>query len=588
VDASAPVATNVIDRLLRPGRDGSRDRLLDLLWLLGFGLLLIGTGLGLRDPWPPDEPRFALVAQDMLRSGDFLFPRVGGDLYADKPPLFFWLIAAATALTGSLRIGFLLPSLLGGLGTVLLVYDLVRRARGREAGLATGFVLLLTFQFVWQARQAQIDGVLCFLTTLSLYGLLRHLCLGPARGWFLMGWAAAGLGVITKGVGFLPLLAMIPFAVLARRRWRTPVPRIGALGVAGFGCMLLAIGLWFVPMMIASSASADLLAYREEILFHQTVMRYAAAWHHHAPLYYYFVRIIPLFWLPLIALVPWLVPRWRKALDQRDLLTAVLLAWVVIVVLFFTLSAGKRTLYILPALPAFAMAAGPWLPELLRARGPGRVAFGLATLLTVVAAAAAVVLVVRPDREAHLVQVYGLEPILPLAVLACACAVALAVGVRLRQGWIAYGGVLACVLVFTGTVVYPGLNGVRSAREFTARVEQATTGIRELGLVQPKEQYLLQIRRPVYNFGHARWRAKDAEAADAARWLAADPARALVVDKRLLKPCFASTKVVDLGRSNRRHWVLVTGTPDPGCVQAGDPSAVRYYVPPDVALNTGS
>ena len=353
--ASAPVAPTAIDRLLRPGSDSSRDRLLDVLWLLGIGLLLIGTGLGLRDPWPPDEPRFALVAQDMLRSGDFLFPRVGGDLYADKPPLYFWLIAAATALTGSLRVGFLLPSLLGGLGTVLLVYDLVRRTHGREAGLATGLVLLLTFQFVWQARQAQIDGVLCFMTTLSLYGLLRHLCLGPARGWFLAGWAAAGLGVITKGVGFLPLLAMIPFAVLARRRWRAPVPRIGALGVAGLACMLLAIGAWFVPMMIASSASPDLLAYRQEILFHQTVTRYADAWHHHAPIYYYFVRIIPLFWLPLIALTPWLVPRWRQALRERDLLTAVLLAWVVIVVLFFTLSAGKRTLYILPALPGKAI-----------------------------------------------------------------------------------------------------------------------------------------------------------------------------------------------------------------------------------------
>ena len=586
--ASAPVAPTAIDRLLRPGSDSSRDRLLDVLWLLGIGLLLIGTGLGLRDPWPPDEPRFALVAQDMLRSGDFLFPRIGGDLYADKPPLYFWLIAAATALTGSLRVGFLLPSLLGGLGTVLLVYDLVRRAHGREAGIATGLVLLLTFQFVWQARQAQIDGVLCFMTTLSLYGLLRHLCLGPARGWFLAGWAAAGLGVITKGVGFLPLLAMVPFAVLARRRWRAAVPRIGSLGVAGLACMLLAIGAWFVPMMIASSAGGDLLAYRQEILFHQTITRYADAWHHHAPIYYYFVRIIPLFWLPLIALTPWLVPRWRQALGERDMLTAVLLAWVLIVVLFFTLSAGKRTLYILPALPAFAMAAGPWLPELLRARGPGRVAFGLAALITMVAAVAPVVLIARPDREAHLAATYGLHPVLPLALLALACAAVLAAGARLRQGWIAYGGVLACVLVFTGTVVYPGLNAVRSARDFTERVEQASAGIRELGLVQPKEQYLLQIRRPVYNFGHARWREKENEAADAARWLAGDPSRALIVDKRVLAPCFASLHAVDLGRANRRHWYLVTGAPDPRCVEAGDPTAARYYLPADVAVNTGS
>ena len=76
----------------------------------------------------------------------------------------------------------------------------MRRARGREVAFAGAFMLLLTFQFTWQARQAQIDGVLCFITTLSLYGLLRHLVLGPAPGWYLAGWAAAGFGVMELAV----------------------------------------------------------------------------------------------------------------------------------------------------------------------------------------------------------------------------------------------------------------------------------------------------------------------------------------------------------------------------------------------------
>jgi hypothetical protein len=100
----------MLERWLRPGADSSRDVLVDLLWLVGFALLLMGVGLGLRDPWPADEPRFALVARDMLRSGDWLIPRVGGNLYGDKPPVFFWLMAAAMGVTGSLRVGFLLPS----------------------------------------------------------------------------------------------------------------------------------------------------------------------------------------------------------------------------------------------------------------------------------------------------------------------------------------------------------------------------------------------------------------------------------------------------------------------------------------------
>ena len=583
--ASAGAAPTVFERLLRPGRTSLRDALLDVCFLVGFALLLMATGLGLRDPWPADEPRFALVAQDMLRSGDWLIPRVGGDLYGDKPPFFFWMLASAMALTGSMRIGFLLPSLLAGIGATLLVYDLLRRARGREVALCGAFVLLLTFQFTWQMRQAQIDGVLCFLTTLSLYGLLRHAVLGPAPGWFIAGWAVAGLGVITKGVGFLPLLALIPFAILLRRGWPAPVPGVGRLSLAGVVAMLVAISLWFVPMMVATSAGGDLLAYRNEILFQQTVTRYADAWHHHEPFHYYFTQVVPVLWLPLIALVPWLWPRWRSALRERDTLTAVLLAWVAIVLVFFTFSTGKRGVYVLPAVPALAMAAAPWLPELLRAKGTRRVAFGLGTAMVAFAALAAIYFAVDGKAAERIVRDFGIQPVLPLAIAAVLGAIPLGL-LRLRDGWLAYGGVLVAVLVTIGYVVYPRIDSVRSGRALMERLEQASVDFPELGLASAKEQYLLELRRPSYNFGHARWREREVEAADAAAWLAERPGRALLVEKRTREACFSQAEAIDLGRANRQRWYLVSGTPDPDCVRRGNRGAARLYVPPNASLNT--
>lgn len=569
---------SLLDRLLRPGAVRPRDVLLDLLWLVGLGLLLMGAGLGLRDPWPADEPRFALIAQDMLRSGDWLMPRVGGDLYPDKPPVFFWLLAAAMAVTGSVKLGFLIPSLLSGIGTVLLVYDLLRRVRGREIAFAGALVLLITFQFVWQARQAQIDATLCFFTTLSLYGLLRHLAAGPAFGWFLLGWAAAGLGVITKGVGFLPLFALVPWGLLAARGWPTAAPHHDARWFAGPACMLAAIAIWFLPMLLATSAGGELLDYRNEILFHQTVTRYAEAWHHHAPFWFYFVEVVPLLWLPLIALAPWLWPRWREALRSRDTLTVVLLAWVLLVLVFFSTSSGKRGVYVVPAIPALAMAAAPWLPELLRARGPRRLVFVLAGAMVAGGALAALYFATSDSADARFAAEYDLHPVIPLAVAAVGGAIAIAV-FRLRDAWLAYGAVLASVLLTVGFLVYPGMNEVRSGRAFTARVEQASVGIAEIGVVSAKEQYLLQLRRPSFNFGHARWREKELEAADAAAWLAAKPGRALVVDSRSHELCFGAAKGVDLGLANGKSWTLVTGTPDAGCVARGDLSHARFYVP---------
>ena len=582
-EAPAPV----LEWLLRPGRAARRDVAYDVLMLFLLALLLMATGLGLRDPWPADEPRFALVAQDMLRSGDWLIPRVGGDLYADKPPFFFWLLAAATAVTGTLRIGFLLPSLLAGIGATLLVYDLVRRARGREAALCAAFVLLLTFQFTWQFRQAQIDGVLCFLTTLSLYGLLRHVILGPAPAWFVAGWFAAGLGVITKGVGFLPLLVLLPFVVLARRGWPAPVTRIGRLSLLGLAAALAAICLWFVPMMLVTSAGGELLAYRNEILFQQTVTRYADAWHHKEPFWYYLVMVIPALWLPLVALVPWLLSRWRAALRDRDTLVAVLLAWALLVVAFFSASSGKRGVYVLPAVPALAMAAAPWLPELLRARGPRRLAFTLAVALVVVAAVGVVWFAFDGDAAGQIVDDYGIHPLAPLALVAVLGVVPLVL-LRARDGWLAYAGVFAVTLATVGLVVYPRIDAVRSGRAFMERVEEASGDVAELGLVSAKEQYLLELRRPSVNFGHARWREREAEAADAAAWLAARPGRALVVERRSRDLCFGSAMAQDLGRANRQQWYLVSGVPNPDCVRRGDSSRARLYLPPVASLNTDS
>ena len=194
-------------------------------WIFfAIAFAVLAAGFGLRDPWPADEPRFVLVAKQMVESGDFLFPHRGGELYPDKPPLYFWLLSLAYGLVGSWRWSFLLPSLLAGMGTLALTYDLGRRLWTPRVGLWAAIAVLVSFQFVYQAKRAQIDPTLVLLTTLAFYGICRHVLLGPHWRWFWFGCFAAGLGVISKGVGFLPLLALLPFAVMARLGWRGLAP----------------------------------------------------------------------------------------------------------------------------------------------------------------------------------------------------------------------------------------------------------------------------------------------------------------------------------------------------------------------------
>ncbi len=217
----------------------------------------------------------------MVSSGQWLFPSRGGEFYPDKPPVFMWAIALCYALIGDLKLAFLLPNTLCGLLTVMLVYDLGARLWNVRTGRNAALLLMLVPQFLMQAKNAQIDAMVMCWITLGCYGLLRHFLKGPSWGWYFAAWGFMGLGVITKGVGFLPLLLLLPLGGyswqkgLWRESWRWRI-------VLGPVVMLAVIALWLVPMVLTvqTSASPEHLAYMNNILFKQTGERYVNAWHH--------------------------------------------------------------------------------------------------------------------------------------------------------------------------------------------------------------------------------------------------------------------------------------------------------------------
>jgi 4-amino-4-deoxy-L-arabinose transferase-like glycosyltransferase len=557
----------------------------DYLWLGLAVILVIGTGVGVRLPWPADEPRFALIARDMVGTGDWLFPRIGGDLYPDKPPVFFWLLSIGYWLTGSLRASFLIPSFVASCTVAGLVYDLGRRLFGREAGLAAALTLVFSLQFAMTMRGAQIDPTLCGLTTLSLYGLLRHLLLGPAWGWYFVGGLAAGLGVVTKGVGFLPLVVLLPYA-LFRARGFAALPRFdgGARWAIVVGGFLLGVAVWLVPMLVAVATRNDpaLVAYRNEILFHQTVQRYAAAWHHIEPWYYFLVEVIPPLWLPFSLLLFWLVPRWKGALKERDARVWLPLAWAILTTFFFSLSSGKRGVYLFPVLPAVALAAAPYLPDLFRRRGVGRASLALAAVLI---AGAAGVLIAALTRAGHLrdvlTQSVG-DYVTPLAAFAIVGVIAWIL-CAVRRPVLAWPMVFASLAVVVSYTVLPNIDGERSARTFMRQMLGKVPQGTDFAISSYKEQFLLYLDRPVVNFGHARWREGSQESYDAAAWLNAAPGRVLLIPESTVEPCFRQTLRQNAGVASGDDWVLVSGQADETCAARGHRERAILYRPPVLA-----
>ncbi|MEO8016718.1 MAG: glycosyltransferase family 39 protein [Pseudomonadota bacterium] len=583
----APAAPGATKIPTSPARSIPSIGARDLLWMALALAVIIGTGLGVRDPWPADEPRFAALARDMALSHEWLFPRVGGDLYQDKPPFYFWLLAICYSLFGSVKASFLIPSFLSAGGMLFLIYDYGRRAVSRNAGLAAALITVCTLQFVMVTRGAQIDATLCLLTTLSIYALLRHLLLGPAWGWYFIGGFAAGLGIFTKGVGFLPLLMLIPFFLLRGLRWQgVAASNAGKLGWRWWlapMAMMFAVSLWFVPMLIAvaTSGSADYVAYRDELLFKQTVHRYAAAWHHVKPWYYFIVEVIPSLWLPWSLLLIWLVPRFKAAFRDRDAGVWLPLIWLLIVLLFFSCSPGKRGLYILPALPALAIAAMPYLESLLTRASVRRAGFVMAGAFFVAAA----VLVIAYARQAKFaltaIAAANLDGVTAFYVFLALCGAGL-VYAYARLPLAAWPVAIASLAIVFSYFIAPAMNGERSGQDFVRAAVRQVKPEEQLALVDYKEQFLLYLDRPTFNFGHRRGFEGLQESYDASAWLNAGPFRVLLVPANVLKPappdqtCFIAN-VTPVGRSSDEEWFLVRSPAVQRCAEKGDAARAIQY-----------
>ena len=344
---------------------------------------------------------------------------------------------------------------------------------------------------------------------------------------------------------------------------------------------LLGVSVWLVPMLVAVATRNDpaLVAYRNEILFQQTVHRYAAAWHHVEPWYYFIVNVIPGLWLPFSLLLFWLVPRWAAAWREKDARVWLPLAWVLLTLLFFSLSTGKRGIYLFPALPALAIAASPYLPDLFSRRGVRWASLALGAVVVLLSIG---VLVIDASGNQELraqAADQGIDSLAPIAVIAGLGALAWLLALW-KKPILAWPAVLAAVALVWSYWITPSIDGQRSARDFMRTAQTLVAADTDLGLVAYKEQFLLYLNRPIVNFGHARWREGEQEAYDASAWLNDAPGRALLVPESLLTPCFVGTSRQPAGESSGDRWVLVRGEAERGCVEKGNRLRAIRYRPP--------
>jgi 4-amino-4-deoxy-L-arabinose transferase-like glycosyltransferase len=341
-------------------------RLLERRLYVGLAVLLAAlwlAGLGARPLFNPDEGRYAEIPREMLAGRDWVIPHLNGLEYLEKPPLQYWATALSYRWFGVNEFAARLYGALCAFGTIALCWVMARRLGGvacawRAAAMLSGMLI-----FCVLGHLLTLDMSLTFYLTATLAGFLLAQTGGPPTGgapntsryWMLLAWVAAALGVMTKGM----VAAAIPAAVLvAYSLWTRDFSAWRGLQLPLGLALFLAIAVpWH---WLAARRDADFL---EFYFVHEHLARYLTPVAQRVQPWWFFLAVF------VAGTAPWslsavrvVAAGWRRASGPRregaDFDAPLFLwIWVVFIIVFFSLSDSKLMPYILPVMPAVAVAA---------------------------------------------------------------------------------------------------------------------------------------------------------------------------------------------------------------------------------------
>lgn len=381
--------------------------------LLGVMCLLFFWDLGAIPLYSVGEPREALQVVEEFDHGDWILPKRNGTELPSKPPLFHWLGGLAALGVGRVdELVVRLPSALMAAATVLAVLWFAWRRWDAAAGLAAGFVLTTSPDFIRFAREARVDMTLtaCLTAAWMLFDRAVASPLPPPLplwGFYL----SMGLATLAKGPIGIALPGLTAAAYLALRgelrRWRDL--RV----VRGLAIAVAIPALWYLLAIVAGGMPfVHKQVMRENIIQFLGTGKVNSSESH--PVYYYAPAVLGSFAPWSLFLVPLAIHllQIRRRPERRPYDLPLL--WSAAVIGFYTVAASKRSPYILAAYPGLAVALGAWWSRLQRA--PGALSTPVRWLLHAavgaVAGAAALAIVLLLAHAAGLAPLEWIRPLL--------------------------------------------------------------------------------------------------------------------------------------------------------------------------------
>jgi len=458
--------------------------------LIGFCIILYFLNLGRWDLWNPDEPRYAQVAKEMVNRGDWILMHYNGKTYPDKPPLFFWLIAFSSFLwQGFSSFSVRFPAAFFGTLTVILTFFLGKTLYSSRTGFLSGLILATSLEYSYLSTRANIDTTLTFFTTASLLCFFQWYRHGQDKAknlkevevkveekaktgnlWIYGFYIGMALATLTKGpVGFILPLSVSLIYLVFQKDWGG-MRRMRLL--SGMALFFVIVLLWYLPAVLKGGEG-----YLQATLFRHTIDRYAQGWSKGQPIYYYLYNF-PIDFLPWVFFIPAAVAYgFSREKGEKRGEFLFLFMWFALIFIFFSLSKGKRGIYLLPLYPAVSLMVGKLWDDFIstpmdhfRNAWLSVPLYGLMGMALVAGAALPWMLSIKFPSYLP----YGL----PITFLLVGGSLVMFVLYRFKN----YGAILFLLIgmvaggyFYTARVIFPLVNQYKSARfisqEITARIQ---------------------------------------------------------------------------------------------------------------------
>jgi len=333
----------------------------DIFLLAGFCGFLFFFGLSYFGLVGADEPRYAQVAREMLNRHDWITPTLGGKPWLEKPVFYYWQAIIAYRIFGVSDWVARIPSAADATLMVVAVYFFLRRFR-------PGFQLdgaLITASaagVIGFARAASTDMPLASMLTVAMLAWYAWYQ-SRARRHLAVSFLFLGLGVLAKGPVAV-LLALLVVAIFAAAIHDLEMLK-ETFWIPGIAILLAVTLPWYVAVQLSNPEF-----FRVFILQHN-LARFGTNLYHHPEPFWYYLPVV------LLALIPWTVfvvvavsksiGAWRKEKNEKkelrsgEELNLFLIIWLIVPILFFSISQSKLPGYIVPALPAGSLLVAEYI-----------------------------------------------------------------------------------------------------------------------------------------------------------------------------------------------------------------------------------